>query len=155
MYFENFSKRVIKTPKLYFLDPALVCALTRQPNAEAALHGAMGGALFEGVVVAEAMKVFSILGKRPDLYYWRSHDGLEVDLLLEIGGPLVPIEIKLTATPTAGHTEPIERFKKVAGKRAAAGGLIVCRVFKQRPLPGGHVAMPWQEFPAWLEAKLR
>lgn len=115
----------------------------------------MAGTLFEGLIVAEATKVFSMLGKRPDLYYWRSHDGLEVDLLVDIGGKLVPIEIKLTATPAAGHTEPIERFKKVAGKRAATTGLLVCRVTKQRSLPAGHLAMPWQEFPAWLDAKLR
>jgi len=154
-YFEHFGKRVIKTPKLYFLDPALVCALTRQPSPEAALAGAMAGALFEGLVVAEAMKVFSVLGKRPDLYYWRSHGGLEVDLLVAAGGRLVPIEIKLSATPTAGHVEPIEHLKKVGGKRVATSGLVVCRVPKLRPLPSGHLAMPWQDFPAWLEAHLR
>ncbi len=47
-YFENFRRRIVRSPKLYFLDPALVAALTRQPGAEAALAGAMGGALFEG-----------------------------------------------------------------------------------------------------------
>jgi predicted AAA+ superfamily ATPase len=154
-YFEHFGKRVIKTPKLYFLDPALVCALSRQPSAEAALAGAMAGALFEGLIVAEAMKVSSVLGKRPDFYYWRSHDGLEVDLLVPADGRLVPVEIKLTATPAAGHVEPIERWKRVAGKRGGATGLVVCRVPKPRQLPWGHLAMPWQDFPAWLEATLR
>ncbi|MFL6192774.1 MAG: ATP-binding protein, partial [Thermoanaerobaculia bacterium] len=81
-YFENFGKRVIKSPKLYFLDSALVCSLTRQPGAEAALAGAMGGHLFEGLIVSEAYKVYALLGKRPDLYFWRSQDGLEIDLVL-------------------------------------------------------------------------
>ena len=103
-YFENFGKRIVKSPKLYFLDSALAAALTRQPAAEAALAGAMGGALFEGFVVSEAYKVFAIAGKRPDLFFWRSHGGLEVDLVLMLSSGLVPVEIKLTATTSEGNT---------------------------------------------------
>ena len=51
-------------------------------------------------MIAEAYKVFTLHGKRADLYFWRSHDQLEVDLLLPLGGRLQPVEIKLTATPT-------------------------------------------------------
>lgn len=153
-YFESFGKRLIKSPKLYFLDPALVCALTRQPSAEAAVAGAMGGAFFEGLVLSEAAKVFTVLGRRPDLYFWRSHDGLEVDLLIQVGGRLLPIEVKLTATPTARHLQPLEHFRKLAGERATPTGVLVCRVGERRPLPGGHLALPWQEFPAWLREQL-
>ena len=85
-YFENFGKRIVKSPKLYFLDSALACSLTRQPGGEAALAGAMGGSLFEGLIVSEAHKVFALRGRRPDLYFWRSHDGLEVDLVLRLPG---------------------------------------------------------------------
>lgn len=152
-YFENFGKRIIRSPKLYVLDSALACALTRQPSAEAALAGAMGGALFEGLIVSEAVKAFALQGKRPDLFFWRSHEGLEVDLLLRAGDRLVPVEIKLTATPTPRHLEPLDRFRKVAGGTAEAG-VLVCRVPERRALPRGHVALPWREFPGWLREQI-
>jgi hypothetical protein len=152
-YHRNFGKRLVKTPKLYFLDPALVCHLTRQPSAAAALAGAMGGALFEGLIIAETLKAHAQRGIRPAIFFWRTHDGFEVDLVLSAGGKLVPVEIKLTATPTLRHADPLRRFAAMAGDEAAPG-LLVCRVPKETPLSGGHVALPWQEFPAWLERQL-
>lgn len=152
-YFASFGKRVVRSPKLYFLDPGLACTLTRQPSPESALAGSMGGALFEGLVVAEAVKTFTHGGRRPELYFWRSHDGLEVDLLVPLGGKLIPIEIKSTATPTARHVMPLDRFRNAAGEAAADHGLLVCRVNEPRPLPGGHLALPWWRLPAWLEER--
>jgi uncharacterized protein len=152
-YFASFGKRVVRSPKLYFLDPALAATLTRQPSAEAALAGAMGGALFEGLVVAEAVKALTHAGRRAELYFWRSHDGLEVDLLLPVGGRLVPVEIKATATPTPRHAAPLDRFRQIAGDAAAEHGLLVCRVAEPRPLPGGHLALPWWQLPGWITAR--
>ena len=105
----NYGKRVVKSSKFYFWDSALVNLLTRQPGASAALGGPMAGPLLEGWVVTEAVKAFMALGRKPDLFFWRSHDGLEVDLLITIDGKLRPVEIKLTATPSAGHVEQIGR----------------------------------------------
>jgi len=105
-------------------------------------------------MVTEAAKAFMVLGRKPELYFWRSHDGLEVDLLIAIDGKLQPVEIKLTATPSVGHVAPINRFLAVAGDESAAQGILVCRVEKERALPNGHVAMPWQSFPDWLGARL-
>ena len=153
-YFENFGKRVLKSPKLYFLDSGLVCTLTRQPSAEAALAGAMGGALFEGLVVSEAIKALTHRGLRADLYFWRSQDGLEIDLLVPLGDRLIPVEIKATATPTARHARLFDRFRKIAGDSAAEQGVLVCRVSEARPLPGGHLALPWTDFPKWLGKKV-
>ncbi|HLX08203.1 MAG TPA: DUF4143 domain-containing protein [Thermoanaerobaculia bacterium] len=153
-YFENFGKRIVKSPKLYFLDSALVAALTRQPGAEAALAGAMGGALFEGLVVSEAFKVFAIEGRRPDLFFWRSHGGLEVDLVLLTAARLVPIEIKLTATPTLKHAEVLGRFKQLAGSKAAGPGVLVCNIPEPVKLPGDNLALPWRQFPEWLRRQV-
>jgi len=153
-WFRNYGKRVVKSPKFYVHDSALVSLLTRQPDAAAALAGPMGGPLLEGWVVTETVKAFMALGRKPDVYFWRSHDGLEVDLLIVINGKLQPVEVKLTATPGAGHVEPLNRFLAVAGDEATATGLIVCRADKERAMPGGHIAMPWKFFPAWLQAKL-
>ena len=153
-WFRNYGKRVVKTPKFYFYDAALVNLLTRQPDARSALAGAMGGSLLEGWVVTEAAKAFMALGRKPDLYFWRSHDGLEVDLLLMMGGKLQAIEIKLTATPLASHASPMQRFITAAGDEAHKQGIVVCQTETERPLPNGHVAMPWQLFPHWLQERL-
>ena len=153
-YFKNYGKRLIKTPKLYFVDSALVCSLTRQPNGQAALAGPMGGALFEGLVISEAVKVFTMAGKKPDLFFWRSHDGLEVDLIIQIGSRFYPVEIKLTATPTLRHLEPLNKFKTLAGRDAAKLGCLVCRVDGEIPLPNNNVAISWRMFPGWLRSRL-
>jgi predicted AAA+ superfamily ATPase len=153
-YFRNHGKRLIKSPKLYFIDPLLVTTLTRQPNPEAALAGPMGGAFLEGWVVVEAIKAFTNRGLKPDLYFWRSHDGLEVDLLIQTGSQLYPIEVKRTATPTARHVEPLTRLRALLGDHAIDSGLLVCDVERERPMPGGHRALPWQAFPAWLEQRI-
>lgn len=153
-WFRNYGKRVVKTPKFYFYDSALVNLLTRQPDSSSALAGSMGGPLLEGWVVTEAVKAFMSLGRKPELYFWRSHDGLEVDLLILIDGKLHPVEIKMTATPGAGHAEPINRFLAAAGKEASNQGVLVCRTETERALPNGHIALPWQSFPGWLRQRL-
>jgi predicted AAA+ superfamily ATPase len=153
-WYRNYGKRVVKTPKFYFYDSALVSLLTRQPDAAAALSGPLGGPLFEGWIVTETAKAFMALGRKPDMYFWRSHDGLEVDLLIAIGGKLQAVEIKLTATPNSGHIEPLTRFLKVAGSEAHDEGVIVCRAGAVRDLPGGYRALPWKLFPSWLQGKL-
>ncbi len=153
-WFRNYGKRVVKAAKIYFFDSALVNLLTRQPDADAALAGPMGGALLEGWVVIEAVKAFMALGQKPDLYFWRSHDGLEVDLLIMIGGKLQPVEVKLTATPTAAHIAPIQKFCIVAGNEAHVQGVLVCQVDQERAMPQGHLALPWHRFGQWLQARL-
>ena len=153
-YSRNYGKRLIKTPKLYFLDAALAAWLTRQPSAAAALAGSMGGLLFEGWVVSEAVKAFALRGYTPDLFFWRSHDGLEVDLIIQAGGRFIPIEIKLTATPALRHLEPLNKFRELAGDGTVATGVLVCRVEQPQPLPQGNLALPWQQFPVWLQEQL-
>jgi len=153
-FFNNLGKRITKAPKLYLLDPAIVAFLTRQPSAGAALSGAIGGALFEGLVVVEAVKAFTNAGLKPALWYWRSHDGLEVDLILQGKGKLVPIEIKLTTTPQPVHLESLKRFRALAGEEGCEPGILVCRVPEEKPLPSGITAVPWQNFPAWLRREI-
>lgn len=153
-YCKNYGKRLIKTPKIYFIDPGIVSTLTRQPSGAATLAGNMGGAMFEGFIVSEAIKAFAITGEKPPLFFWRSRDGLEVDLIIQIGRLYYPIEIKLTATPTLKHLEPLNRFKSFAGKDAAKSGLLICSIEKETALPNRNIAMPWQQFPKWLRAQL-
>src|SRR5690606_7826423 len=102
-YYENLGKRVIKSPKIYFLDTGLVCYLTNLRHAEEILAGPLGGPLFENFVVCELVKKYYFAGKKAPLYFWRSHDGLEVDIILDHGLRLEALECKLTQTITDRH----------------------------------------------------
>ncbi|MBR1552981.1 MAG: ATP-binding protein [Schwartzia sp.] len=98
-YASNVTKRLVKTPKLYFMDTGLASYLCRWPNAETLEHGAMDGAFFETYVVSEIIKSFHHAGRRADLYYYRDMDRREIDLLLWEGKKLYPVEIKKGAIP--------------------------------------------------------
>ncbi len=150
----NLGKRLVRSPRLYLTDSGLVAYLGHQPSAEAALAGAMGGPLLEGWVVAEALKVFAMAGRRPEAFFWRSHDGLEVDLLVLTTAGICPVEVRLTATPTARHADPLTRLRALLGEGSAPTGVLVCRVAEPRPLPGGHLALPWSHFPAWIAERV-
>jgi hypothetical protein len=75
----------------------------------------MGSPLVEGLVISETLKIAAGAGRRADCFFRRFHDGLEVDLVLQLKGKLVPAEIKLTATPTLRRLEPLTRFKARPG----------------------------------------
>ena len=95
----NITKRLVKTPKMYFMDTGLAAYLCRWPNAETLENGAMDGAFFETYVVTEIVKSYYNAGKHPDLYYYRDIDGKEIDLLIVEGNDVYPIEIKKSKNP--------------------------------------------------------
>ena len=153
-YFQHFGKRLVKTPKLYFADSGLAAWLTRQPAPDALFRGAMGGAFFEGLVVMEAYKALAEKGRGSDLYFWRSHDGLEVDLLIQLQGKILPVEIKQTATPRMEHIAPLQRFIDLAGPGGSGEGLVVCCVSETKKLSRAVTALSWKDFPGWLRDRL-
>lgn len=153
-FYQNYGKRLIKTPKIYFMDSAVAAYFSRQPSSEGLWYGAMGGQFFEGWVIIEALKRLVALGHPAELYYWRSHDGLEVDLILILNGRIYPVEIKQTATPTPKHTAPLDAFKRIAGE-SCESSLLVCTIEKQRQLPGGTIAISWKEFGNWIETVIK
>jgi hypothetical protein len=153
-YHNNLGKRVIKSPKLYFLDSALAAELTRQPSAEALWTGPMGGAFFEGWVVTETVKFQKARARRPDVYFWRSHDGLEVDLIIESRGRLHAIEIKQTATPSIHHTATLRRFRDLTGGDVIESLTLVCNVREPTPLADRVTAIPWRAWPHWMQENL-
>lgn len=102
-YYNNITNRLIKTPKMYFLDTGLAAYLCRWPDADTLEHGAMDGAFFETYVVSEILKSYYHAGKRPDLYYYRDIDGKEIDLLFVEGDRIYPVEIKKAKSP--GHAD--------------------------------------------------
>ena len=98
-YYSNLTNRMTKMLKLYFLDTGLACYLTNWQTAETLESGAMSGAIFETYVVSEVLKSFWFCGKRAPLFFYRDKDKKEIDLLLEVNGKLIPIEIKKKTSP--------------------------------------------------------
>jgi len=99
-YYSNISKRLVKTPKVYFMDTGLAAYLCRWPNPETLENGPMAGAFFETWVVSEIVKSYLNCGRQVDLYYYRDVDGKEIDLLQISGNKIYPIEIKKAKNPT-------------------------------------------------------
>lgn len=114
-HFKNFNKRVVKTPKLYFTDTGLACSLLgiRTENEVSTSH--FRGALFENYVVNELLKYKYNTGSPVNLYYWRDSLGVEIDILLDTGQTLYPIEIKASETFQESHLKPMQQWQRISG----------------------------------------
>ena len=118
-YFNNALKRVVKTPKLYFMDSGLLCYLRGIQNAEVLEKLSGSGVFFENFVVSEIYKSFANAGMRPPLFFYRDTSGNnEIDLIIEQNGMCHPIEIKES-------TNPDKNAAKHFGVLAATGGMPV------------------------------
>ena len=125
-YYENFGKRITKSPKIYFLDCGLVCYLTGIKDKEHLLKGPMAGALFETFCIQEIIKEYLAYGKRPELYYLRTNNELEVDLMIKGNNNLMyPVEIKMTKTPKLKMANSIKKIKDVFNKLRFGEGIIL------------------------------
>lgn len=123
-YSNSLLKRLVKTPKLYFYDTGLVCYLTKWSSADTLESGAMNGAILENYVVAEIAKTYWNCGMEPYMYYYRDKDAKEIDIVLEHGGVLNPIEIKKTSNPGTELTKVFELLDKSSTPRSK--GAIIC-----------------------------
>jgi predicted AAA+ superfamily ATPase len=145
-YFNNFNKRLVKTPKLYFLDTGLACWLLGWNTPEQLVNGAMWGHIFESFVFAEILKTYYNDGiVKPPLYYYRDKERNEIDLLIDEGGTLYPVEIKTTSDPTKSMVKAFRCIANVPGK-ARGQGAVVCLAKEPLPLeedvwivPGGFI----------------
>lgn len=111
-YYKNLSKRLIKSPKLYFLDTGLACYLTGWRDIRTTSCGAFAGQLFETFVIGEIIKSYWHRGIEPRIFYFRTKDKIEVDLLIEKNGKLLPVEIKLSSLINSGDLKGISFLKK-------------------------------------------
>lgn len=106
-FHRNFGKRLVKSAKLYFTDTGFLCHLLGIDRPEKVSWDPLLGALFENLVVSEAMKARLNRGLRPHLLFFRDNNGNEVDLLFQDGAELVPIEIKASRTWNNGFLKGI------------------------------------------------
>jgi predicted AAA+ superfamily ATPase len=141
-YFRNFNKRLVKTPKLYFLDTGLLCHLLGIRNElQLELHP-LRGAIVENMVASELLKARLNEGREPDLYFWRDRSGFEIDFIVENDGLLDAVEVKSGRTVTGEFFRGLERWKEIAGKNAGRTNLVYGG--DQEYHREGHALLSWQ-----------
>jgi len=114
-YHQNFSKRLIKRPRLYFTDPGVCCSLLHIENRKQLVNHYLKGALFENLILLELIKHRNTQAKQPNLFFWRDHHGTEIDLVIETPGQPVPVEIKSSHTWNPDFFRNLHRWNKYAG----------------------------------------
>jgi len=141
-YYNNHNKRLIKTPKLYFLDTGLACWLLGWNTPEQLTSGAMWGHIFESFVFGEILKSYYNDGiVKPPLYYYRDKDKNEIDLLIAEGDVLHPVEIKTTGNPTKSMISAFRCLQGITGIQAGAGA-VICLAKERLPLTDNVWILP-------------
>ncbi len=143
-YFANIGKRLVKTPKVYFTDVGTLCYLTGLKDPEHAASGPMGGQIMETAVLSEIYKTITHRGIDPQVYFWRTVSGTEVDIVVGTEGKLVPIEVKLSATPRPAMAASINAFRESFDGKAAAGYVVHSGDIRL-PLGQDVTALPFSE----------
>lgn len=141
-YSNNVVKRAIKTPKLYFLDTGLAAYLTKWNTPDVLKNGAMAGAFFETFVISEIIKSYYNRGiLELPLYFYRDKDMKEIDLLIEDGGTLYPLEMKKHADPSKKDINAFSVLDKIPNIRRGPGG-VICLYDKLITLQGDDKIIP-------------
>ena len=136
----NVTKRLIKTPKLYFLDTGLCSYLTQWSSPEALEAGAMSGAILETYMVSEIIKSYWHNGLNPPLYFYRDKEKREIDLLIEQDNQLFPIEFKKSASPSRSASK---HFKVLESLNIHVGqGAVICLADTDLPLSAEVTSIP-------------
>jgi len=123
-HYRNFNKRLVKSPKLYFLDTGLLCYLLRIRTREDLIIHSSRGAIFETFVLSELLKAAWNQGVEPDVYFWRDAAGNEIDFLLDHGNTCIPIEAKSGETLTGDFFQTITYWRNLAGDEKMPAALV-------------------------------
>lgn len=149
-YYRNFSKRLVKAPKLYFYDTGLACSLLRITQPEMVWNHYLYGSLFENLVVSEIIKYHFHQGLRPNIYFWRDNNGVEIDCLVEKSSQeLALVEIKGGQTFTKDFLKNLKRFPAKDKHLQLSKFLIYGG---EEALTVGDINIsPWQNLPTLLK----
>jgi uncharacterized protein len=139
---ENFNKRVVKMPKLYFYDTGLAIALLGFENAGQLALNPYRGSLFENMIIVEFLKGRFNSGRSSNLFFWRDNVGNEIDLILENGAERVAVEIKSGQTVTADYFKGIRFWNKITGSQ---GGYVIYGGETSQQRSDGIRVVPWGE----------
>jgi uncharacterized protein len=113
-YFRNFGKRLVKRPKIYFLDTGLACRLMQINDVEQLRSHPLWGNLVETWCVSEILKSRLNRGQPPQLAFWRTSDGHEVDVVIDLGHRIIPIEIKSNHTASHELARGLVKLRRIA-----------------------------------------
>lgn len=152
-FYKNKGKRLFKSPKIFFVDSGLYSHLVGLSDVEHALRGPLAGPLMETAVFGELLRAFTNKGKVPAIYFWRTSGGEEVDFIVEIGQEIIPIEVKVTKTPSLSLTKNLNNFCQLFQKEVKTGYL-VCLIDKETALTENINAIPFRDFPLKLADSL-
>jgi predicted AAA+ superfamily ATPase len=142
-YSPNVTKRIIKTPKVYFLDTGLCAYLCRWETPETLYAGAMDGAILETWCFGEIMKSYWHNGLIPLIYFYRDTDQKEIDFVIEKNMTLYPVEVKKTAQASEADTKHFSVLKKL-GKKIGTGA-VLCLGQSRIPINREIVSVPvWE-----------
>jgi hypothetical protein len=125
-YANNELKRLTKTPKLYFCDTGLCAQLSMWPTPETLMNGAASGHYFENFVILEMVKGYAYARERANMSYFRDSNAKEVDVFVEEGGLIHPLEIKKSANPDQREVKKFSLLDKTAIKRGWGGIICMC-----------------------------
>ncbi len=123
-HYQNFNKRVIKSPKIYFYDTGLVCHLLGIRNPEQLHMHPLRGPLFENLIIAEVAKTYLHHRRQPPIHFWRDQTGHEIDLIIEEGTQLFPVEIKSGQTIASNMFDTLHWWCQQAGQPLSTATLI-------------------------------
>ena len=142
-YYRNLGKRLVKSPKIYFTDTALASHLLGLDSQKTLFHSPHFGHLFETFVVTDILKRFFHFGERPSMYYLRTRDGLEVDLVLELGSKLYLFEIKSAMTMFPKHSSSLSKISRQV--RSVEKAFLVSQSTQDFRSSGGVYHLSWQQ----------
>jgi hypothetical protein len=120
----SFGKRLVRSPKLYFLDSGLLCYLLRVRDPQDLRLHASRGAVFESWVVSEAVKNFVHRGLEPDVYFWRDSADHEIDLVIDRDREIVPVEARSGETFAADFLDGIQYWRRLTGRNDHPAALV-------------------------------
>ncbi len=141
-HYKNFSKRLIKSPKLYFYDTGIVCALLGIESAEGVYKHYLRGGLMESFVLSEILKYYYNRDRVPHIYFWRDKTEHEVDFVLEHGAALVPVEVKAGKTISTDYFDNLKYWCKLAEIDPANGFVVYAGNEEQKRSTG--MVLGWQ-----------
>jgi predicted AAA+ superfamily ATPase len=140
-YYENFNKRIVKMPKLYFYDTALACNLLRITSKDGVFDHYLRGSLFESMIVADLMKRRFHHCLPPNVYFWRDKIGNEIDCVLEENGKRIPVEIKASSTINSEMFQSLLHWCELT-KTPSHEGQVIYAGKEEQKRTTGHV-IPW------------
>ncbi|MBI2265031.1 MAG: ATP-binding protein [Armatimonadetes bacterium] len=143
-YYRNIGKRLVKSPKLYFNDTALACHLLGLRDTATLLNSPHFPHLFETFIIADFWKRYLHFGQMPSLYYMRTRDGLEIDLVVEEAQKLHLFEVKSGATITSKHAASLQRARSDLG-RLIGSCAVIARSPESFPLGRDIQVCRWQD----------